>query len=664
MRERLLEDAADLPLLDILRIMETARQCDRREGILLRQSRGWFSVGGMGQEAMAVLAFVLRDDDILFPYYRDRALCLARGLTVEDMALAFVAARDSMSAGHQMPGHFGRWKRNIFSVATPTASQCLPAAGAAWGLKMEGSDRVVLCTIGDAALRQGEYYEALSMAVQEQLPLVMVIEDNGYGISTPTTRHNPYRLNIFQEPPLQRVDGRDVASVYRSAREAVERARTGEGPTVLWYEMDRLCPHTSSDDDRVYRSEEDIQAMHARDPIDRLARQLMDMGTLDEASWTAMRSEIAEEVEQAYLKALTAARPNVQECVAHVYAPLRAIPAVPRSVVEALRQASPTTMVQAILETLRAALAVHPRVILFGEDIEDPKGGVFGLTKGLSTAFPERVFNSPLAEATIVGTAVGLAACGWKPVFELQFIDFIGPAFSQLVNQMATLRWRTAGDQACPAVLLAPAGAYLPGGGPWHSQTGEGFWAHIPGLRVGVPSTPEDAVAMLWTALHVDDPVLYLIPKHLFRKRMEFHDPGPCTLGGARVRLEGTDVTLATWGNGTELALECAALARDEGISVEVLDLRWINPCDWEALTCSVEKTGRLVVLHEDNRTGGFGDTIVAEMTARRERWDLFLAPPQIVAREDVPVPYAPDLEYAVLPDREDVLAALREVMN
>jgi len=644
--------------------METARQCDRREGILLRQSRGWFSVGGMGQEAMAALAYVLRSDDILFPYYRDRALCLGWGLTLEDMALAFFAARDSMSGGRQMPGHYGCWRRNVFSVATPTASQCLPAAGAAWGLKMEGADRVVLCTVGDAALRQGEYYEAVAFAIQEQLPLVLVVEDNFYGISTCTDRYNPYRLGVFDMSRVSRVNGRDVVAVYENGLQAVERARRGEGPTVLWCEMDRLCPHTSSDDDRVYRTEEDIRAMHERDPITTLAASLIGEGVLTEEGWGAIRAEIAEEVERAYQEGMRAARPEVQKASLHVYAVPQGVPPLPPAVQDRLREASPTTMVHAILETLRAALDTDPKVVLFGEDIEDPKGGVFGLTRGLSTAFPNRVYNSPLAEATIVGTAVGLAACGWKPVFELQFIDFLGPAFNQLVNQMATLRWRTAGDQQCPAVLLAPAGAYLPGGGPWHSQTGEGIWAHIPGLRVCMPSTPSDAATMLWTAMHLGDPVLYLIPKHLFRKRMPIGDFDACVAGKAAIRRDGTDVTLVTWGNGTELAEQCAEQAASDGISVEILDLRWINPCDWEGIAASLEKTGRLVVVHEDSKSGGFGDTIVAELTTRQEWWDLFLAPPEIVAREDVPVPYAPALEYGVLPDAAKVLAAIRRVVS
>lgn len=654
----------DLPKLKLLRIMQQARESDRREGILLRQSRGWFSVGGMGLEAMAAMAWALREDDLVFPYYRDKAFCLALGLTLDDMALAFYAARDSMSGGRQMPGHYGAWSKRIFSVATPTASQCLPAAGAAWALRLEGADQAVLCCVGEAAIRQGEYYEAVAYAIQERLPLVFVIEDNGFGISTPTDRHNPYRLGVFDMSRVRRIDGRKVAEVYRAAKDALDRARSGDGPFVLWCEMDRLCSHTSSDDQRVYRSEEDLAAMQERDPIKQLSDELIAEGALTADGWAAMCEEVRREVEEAYERGFAAPKPEVAAATEHVYARDASIPAFPDELAERMRSASPLTMVQAIQWTLETALSVDARAILFGEDIEDPKGGVFGLTRGLSTRFAGRVVNSPLAEATIVGVAVGLAVRGWKPLFEIQFIDFIGPAFNQLANQAATLRWRTNGDQACPMVLLAPAGAYLPGGGIWHSQTNEGLWCHMPGLRVCMPATPADAATMLWTAMHMGDPVLYLIPKHLFRQRMPVEDLPPCVPGKLRLVRAGNDVTLATWGNGTELALHCAEKARAEGVSVEVVDLRWLNPCDWDGLTESVARTGRLVVLHEDSKTGGFGDTIVAEMMTRSERWDLFLASPRIVAREDVPVPFAPVLEYGVLPDENRVMDAIRDVMR
>jgi 2-oxoisovalerate dehydrogenase E1 component len=371
-----------------------------------------------------------------------------------------------------------------------------------------------------------------------------------------------------------------------------------------------------------------------------------------------MQNDIVQQVEKEYLRAEAATEVDPATVMDWLYAPSMSVEPPP------VTPDHTETMVSAVNDTLRAALEGDERVIMLGEDIADPKGGVFGLTKGLSTDFPERVFNAPLAEATIVGTAVGLSAYGFRPVFELQFIDFMTTGINQLMTQVASLRWRSVGEWKCPMVLIAPCGAYLPGGSLWHSQSNEGIWSNIHGLHVVIPSTPEDAAGLLWTAIKSDDPVLFLLPKHIFRKRVKVEGEFPAVpFGKLDVRREGTDVTLATWGNGTELADEAAERAEAEGISVEILDLRSIAPCDWEGIEASVRKTGRLVVLHEDARTGGFGQSVVAEMTSRLERWDLFLAAPQLVARMDTHVPYCPTLEYTVLPNIEQVLDAIRTVM-
>lgn len=647
-----------LPLLQLLRIMQVSREGDRREGILLRQSRGWFHVAGMGHEAIAALAFLLKPEDYLFPYYRDRALCLARGLTNYDLALAYFGKAASSSGGRQMPGHYSSAPLRIFSVATPTGSQCLPAAGAAWAQKLARNGSIVLCTVGDAATRQGEYFEALAFAVQEALPLVIVVEDNCYGISTPTLRHNPHRLGLISDEFVVRVNGRDAHEVFTKGAEAVARARSGAGPSILWCEVDRLAPHTSSDDHRVYRSAQELQEMASRDPIAALRDRLIASGELRKEDWEAFCSQTAREVEADYMRAEAAPDPEGDEAAAWLSLPLPSPEPPP------LPPPADTTMVAAINQTLEAALSSDPSIIVMGEDVEDPKGGVFGLTKGLSTRFPGRVVNAPLAEATIVGTAVGLAAAGYRPVFEIQFIDFISPGFNQLVTQVATACWRSKGEWQCPVTLIAPSGAYLPGGGPWHSQTNEGLWCHIPGLQVVVPSTPQDAAGLLWSAMHGSNPTLFLVPKHIFRKRVPVTDWEPVALGRCAVRREGTDVTLVAWGNGMELALDAAEQAQREGISVEVVDLRTLAPCDWEGLEASLSKTGRLVVIDEDARTGCFGQSIIAELTAYPGRWASFFSAPQLVARRHVHVPFRPSLEYAVLPDLNQVLHALRMVME
>lgn len=648
-----------LPARALLHVMALAREGDRREGILLRQGKGWFQVSGSGHEALAALVYALRPDDYLFPYYRDRAMALARGVTNYELALAYFAKQDSSSGGRQMPGHYSDRKRNIFSVATPTASQCLPACGAAWAFQLEKSDRIVLVSVGDAATRQGEFYEALAFALQEKLPIAFIIEDNRYGISTPTTKFFPYRLGALSENHLVKVDARDPFLLFEVAKSQFQRLRAGEGPVVLWCELDRLCSHTSSDDQRVYRPLQELEEEARRDPLILLANRLIQEGLLSEEEWQAEREAIALQVDEDYQMAQLAADPSPNTSLTHLFGPPSAPLPPPVSFT------GETTMVAAVNQTLQKALEEHPKVILFGEDIEDPKGGVFGLTKGLSRLFPGRVVNAPLAEATIVGTAVGLAAAGWRPVFELQFIDFICPSLNQLMTQVSSLRWRTCGDWSCPITLIAPYGAYLPGGGLWHSESNEGMWAHIHGLHIAIPSTPEDAAALLWTAIHGNDPTLFLLPKHIFRKRSPVSTPvPPLPFGRAAIRRVGQDVTLVTWGNCIEIAEQAAEQMEREGVSVEILDLRTLVPCDYDAIAASVQKTGRLVVVHEDARTTGFGQAILAEMVSKPERFNLFLSPPQLVAREDVPIPFNPILEYGVLPDMDKVIEAIRVTLN
>jgi 2-oxoisovalerate dehydrogenase E1 component len=645
--------------VEILQLMLLVREGDRRESSLMRQGKGCIHIPGMGHEPLAVLSYHLRREDYLFTYYRDRSLMIARGMTPQQFANDYFASAKSSTGGRGMPVHSSSKSLNIFPPATPTGSQCLPAVGAAWGIKMANQDGVVICTIGDASVRQGEFYEAACFAVQEQLPIVFVIEDNAYGISTPTFNQMPFRLGIFSEQLFVKVNGRDPLELFVKGAEAIGHARLGLGPAILWCEFDRLMSHTNSDDHRVYRTQQELEAITKHDPIVTLANQLMDSGTLALENWQVMQDETARLIDDIYLAAEKEAPPDPATILEHLYgSPVKHLP-WPASLAE-----QSSTMVGAVNHILRIGLEKYPRMIMFGEDIEDPKGGVFGFTKGLSRQFPGRIFNSPLAEATIVGTAVGLAATGYKPVFELQFIDFLTPGFNQLVQQVTTLRWRSNGDWACPMVLYAPYGAYLPGGSTWHSQSNEGWWAHSPGIRVAIPSTPADAVGLFWAALQDEDPSLILLPKHIFRMRMrvEHHDVVP--FGKAAIRREGRDVTVVSWGNCLELANKAAVLLATEGISLEIIDLRTLVPCDWQTIETSLAKTGRLVVINEDNRTCSFGQAIITEMTATPQRFNCFLSPPQLVARADVHIPYHPVLEYAVLPNVERVIQAIRVVMD
>ncbi len=644
----------------LLYIMALSREGDRREGLLHRQNKGWFQVSAMGHEALAAIAFAMRPSDLLFPYYRDRPLALARGVTNYELALAYLAKRDSSSGGRQMPGHYSDRERSIFSVATPTASQCLPAAGAAWGIKLDHKDDVVICTVGDASTRQGEFYEAVAFAVQENLPVIFVIEDNRYGISTPTKHMLPYRLGVLGDHIVNHIDGRDPYAVYSAAINAIARGRSGEGPSVLWCEIDRLASHTSSDDQRIYRTADELREDLQRDPIDGLARRLMREGQLDPAEWEAELAEIVEKVDSDYRKAAVAPEPDPRQVTLHI----RSHGYQPPPTTPDLLPEECGTIVSAVNNLLHRHLEQNDHTVLFGEDIQDPKGGVFGLTRGLSDRFPDRVFNAPLSEATIVGSAVGLAATGWLPIIEVQFIDFICPAFNQLVTHISSLRWRTCGDWSCPLIMIAPYGAYLPGGSLWHSESNEGFWAHIHGLNIAIPSTPEDAAGLLQSAIDSNDPTLLLLPKHVFRKRIPTTSLRSVPFGKAATRRSGKDVTLVSWGNCLELCDEAARIATQNSIELEIIDLRTIAPCDYEAISSSVEKTGRLVVVHEDARTAGFGQTIIAEMTSHPERFNLFLSAPILVAREDTPVPYNPILEAAVLPSVQQILTAIKTVME
>jgi 2-oxoisovalerate dehydrogenase E1 component len=653
-------ERASFPKLDLLRTMMLSREGDRREGILMRQGKGWFQVPGMGHEALAAIAYHLRPDDYIFPTYRDRALMLARGMTTREIALDFMARAGSSSDGRNMPAHYSSRALNVFSVATPTGAQCLPAVGAAWGVKLAGDDRVVVCSIGDAATRQGEFYEAVCYATQERLPIVFVVEDNQYGISTPTRNMLPMRLQVFDERWVVFVNGRRADEVYEKAGEAIRKARTGGGPTILWCEIDRLSSHTSADDHRVYRPAEEIEAMFERDPIRLLAEQLIAEGALTQEQYEQMQADITREVDAIYQEVERVPLPDPAHVLDHLYGE----PPAHYQPLPLEAESEPTTMVAAFNRTLHAAMETFDNIIMFGEDIEDPKGGVFGFTKGLSTKYPDRVRNSPLAEATIVGTAVGLAAMGYRPVFEIQFIDFITPGFHQLVSQIATLRWRSKGEWKCPLVIYSPYGAYLPAGGMWHSQSNDGWWAHTPGIRVAIPSTPEDIAGLFWAAIQDDDPTLLLIPKHIFRVRMPVQAYRAIPFGKAAIRREGTDVTVVAWGNTLELAFQAAEQFAQQGVSLEIIDPRTLVPFDWETVEQSLAKTGRLVVIHEDNRTCGFGQAIITEMTSVPERFNLLLSPPQLVARYDVHIPFCPELEYAVLPDLARVMRAIQTTLE
>jgi 2-oxoisovalerate dehydrogenase E1 component len=638
--------------LRLLELILQSRHADLREQNLNRQGKGHFHVSGMGHEALAAISIQLQPDDYIVPYYRDRGLVLGRGMTTRELALEYFAKRKTGSGGRMMPSHYSDAERHIWSVPTPTGSQLLPACGIAWGIKLDGKNSVVVATVGDAATRQGDFFEAICFAKEKKLPMLFVAEDNAYGISTPTRKINPLALKALEAKDWQRIDGGNVEQVYEAATAAIEKIRADNGPVFLWVMMERLSSHTSSDDQKLYRTPEELAACQKADPLACWKEKLISEGLLTAEEFGKIDNQVKERVRQEYSEAERAEDPSPNELEANVTGQRPKLD-------EEILPPGKYRIGDTINKTLRLGLERDPGRVIFGEDVEDPKGGVFRLTRKLSTDFPNQVFNSPLAESTILGVACGLAAYGRRPVFELQFIDFVYPGMNQIVTNISTLRWRSFGNWKCPAVIYAPYGAYLPGGSLWHSQANESVFAHYPGLTVVVPSTPEDAAGLLWTAMHSEDPVLFLIPKHMFWAERETAEPVRAVpFGKTRTVCSGDDVTVVAWGNTVEKCVE--ALAKiDDAITVNLLDLRSIVPWDKAGIFKSVRKTRRLVVVQEDTENCSVGQMIISHVAADVDLWNAMVSPPVLVSKGNVVIGYNAIYEYAALPDVERIVAAI-----
>jgi 2-oxoisovalerate dehydrogenase E1 component len=644
--------------LGLLRTLWRSRLGDLREQSLIRQGKGWFHISGMGHEALAAAPLALEPGDYAFPYYRDRAFCVERGLSDADLALTFYAKRDSSSGGRQLTGHFSDRDLNIWSHPSPVGAHLLPACGAAWGMQLDGKQNVVYASLGEASARQGDFFEAVCFAKERQLPIVFVVEDNRIAISTSTQRTNPLALGILDANEWQRVDGGDVDQVAAVTKAAIEHARAGKGPAFVWCDVERFSNHSSADDQRMYRASEEMESMQERDPIMLFQKRLIDEGHLDANEADALQESIKAEIRLAYEEAGKKADPLAVEQEKELYGPTVEATSPPVALDSECR------ILDAVNKTFHAAVDTLPEVVFFGEDIADPKGGVFNLTKGLSTKDPARAVNSPLAESTIMGVAVGLASYGKRPCFEIQFVDFIYPGWNQLVSNMATLRWRSFGQWQCPLVIYAPCGGYLPGGALWHSQSGEANFARIPGIRVLIPSTPNDAAGLFWTAIKGSDPTIILLPKHLMWAEQAAPAPvPPVPLGKARMVREGELLTLVTWGNCVELVEETLD-ALEEPVDVELIDLRSIAPWDRDCLVDSVCKTGRLLIVQEDNISASVGQMILAELCGMRQVLEALKSPPTIVSKGDVHIGFNPIYEYAALPDGARIKAAIQSILG
>jgi 2-oxoisovalerate dehydrogenase E1 component len=686
--------------------MYLSRKLDDREIQLKRQNKIFFQISSAGHEAVtAAMGLLLRPGvDWLYPYYRDRALCLMAGVTPLEMLLQSVGAKDDPSSGgRQMPSHWGHAKYNMVSKSSCTGTQFVHAVGAAEAtlyyeahpkalaqakkapmgdLAKHTPEEIVYVSAGDGATSEGEFWESLNVACAKKLPILYLIEDNGYAISVPVevqTAGGSISKLVQSFPGLHvaECDGTDPIGSYQVCQEAVNYCRGRRGPALIHTHVVRPYSHSLSDDEKLYKSPEEREREAHRDPLSKFALFLVREGLLDQKQIEAIEAQVDHEVRQAADEALAAEPPAVESIYEHVYS--AAIdPSSSAFEAEAHPHGAPKTMVEMVAATLNDEMSRDERITVFGEDVADAsreenlkevkgKGGVFKATAGLQRKYGStRVFNTPLAEASIVGRAIGMATRGLKPVAEIQFFDYIWPAMMQIRDELCTLRWRSNGAFACPMVIRVAIGGYLTGGAIYHSQSGESLFTHTPGMRVVMPSTALEVAGLLRTAIRCDDPVMFLEHKHLYRQpynRAEY--PGPdftIPFGKARVVKEGTDVSIITYGAFVHRAEVAAAQLQREGISAEILDLRSLLPYDWDGICATVSKTHRVIVAYEDMRSWGYG----AELAARiaDELFDELDAPVRRVAATDTFCAYQPKLEDVILPQSDTVVAAVKSILD
>jgi 2-oxoisovalerate dehydrogenase E1 component len=704
-------------LIEAYRLMYTSRRVDDREILLKRQQKIFFQISGAGHEAVGVAAaFALKPAyDWFYPYYRDRALCLGLGATPYEMLLQGVgAADDPASGGRQMPSHWGFKHLNVVTQSSPTGTQILQAVGCAEAgrylshhpqsankvvgdyrqfkdVKFQG-DEVTYVSLGDGTSSEGEFWESLNTASNSKLPVLYCVQDNGYAISVPvevqTAGGSISRLVAgFPNFHIEEIDGTDPVVAYAAFKRSADYCRAGHGPALIHAHVIRPYSHSLSDDERLYRPDLERQRDAARDPITRMQMFLIREGILDEKGINKLEKQVEDDLQAAVDRALEAAFPKPESIYDFVYSPdldpsssaFAADPIAPPAAGADGKKPAPKTMADLINSTLRDEMKRDERIVMFGEDVADcsreeylkqklvkGKGGVFKLTSGLQCDFGnDRVFNSPLAEANIVGRAIGMATRGIKPVVEIQFFDYIWPAMMQIRDELSVMRWRSNNAFSSPLVIRVAIGGYLTGGAIYHSQCGESIFTHIPGLRVVFPSNALDAAGLLRTAIRCDDPVLFLEHKRLYRETFG-RAPYPGTdytipFGKAKIVQSGTDLTVITYGAVVPRALQAAQkLERENHVKVELIDLRCLNPFDWETIAESVSKTNRVLVAYEDSLSWGYGAEIAARIAD--ELFEHLDAPVRRVAAKDTFVAYQPILEDAILPQTGDLFVAMKQL--
>ncbi len=679
---------AEAELVEDLRRAHVSRCLDDREIALQKQSRVFFQISGAGHEGLLLaLARSLRPGyDWFFPYYRDRALVLALGVTPTEILYEAVgSALDPSSGGRQMPCHWGHKDLNVVSQTSATGTQCLPAVGSAEAARYIGrrdlpgcvahGDELTYVSLGEGATSEGEFWESLNTACTEHLPVLYVVADNGFAISVPASEQAPAPVaelvQGFRGLAVHRFDGRDYFEARRRGAEAIARVRASEGPALIHATVTRPYSHSAADTQSKYRSREELADEAEHDPILVLETALVEGGVLSPAEAQALRDEAFQIVADAAKEAMRAPRPDPADIAKHV----KNLPALRERAYDAAEAGEPVAFGEAIKRTLHEVMAKDERIRVFGEDVGDAretvlkdvegKGGVFGTTHGLQREFGRaRCFNTPLAEANIVGRAVGQAIRGLRPAPEVQFFDYIWPAMQQIKTEAATARWRSNGAFSVPMVLRVPIGGYLVGGAIWHSQCGESIFAHVPGLTIGFPSRARDAAGMLRAAFSADDPIMFLEHKHLLRQPYTV-DPFPpedyvVPFGKGYVDHAGGALTVVSYGATVERTRKAVASLGYED-EVELIDLRWIIPWDHDLVAASVAKTGRCLVVHEDVITCGFGAEVAAWVA--EHCFESLDAPVRRVAAIDTHVAYEPTLEAAVLPQVDDIAAAIKDLL-
>jgi 2-oxoisovalerate dehydrogenase E1 component len=650
-------------LIEVYKLMQLSRYLDDKQLILLKQGKGYFHIGASGHEACTIAAAhsLKSGYDYAYPYYRDQAFCLGFGMTSKEILLSFLAkVDDPNSSGRQMPQHYGHKKLNIVSQSSSTGTQYLQAVGAAFAIQKDNSNSVVYVSSGDGTTSQGDFHEALNWASREKAPVIFHIENNGYAISVPlseqTSGESIYSITSgYENLDRYSIDGTNYFESILAFNKAIDRARKGKGPTVIESKVVRLLPHSSSDDHRKYRTEEEIDKDKLKDPILIFKEFCIKEKIIKEEEFNKIYEKIKNQVDSDAEWAELQENPNPIHSMDNIYSEKKNLFKASKEVGDKI------VLVDAINHALDEELTYNKKILLYGQDIAGGKGGVFTATRGLTDKFgKDRVFNSPLAESSIIGTAIGLSTLGYKPVIEIQFGDYIWTSMMQIRNEVATMRYRSNGDWACPIVMRVPVGGYIHGS-LCHSQSIEGYFTHLPGVKIAFPSNASDAKGLLKSACRMDDPVLFLEHKGLYRQGFaSSEEPDSEYLlefGKANIVQSGEDVTIVTWGALVQKSIEAS---KKTNSSVEVIDLRTLNPLDFNTILQSIKKTNRLIVAHEDNLTNGFGAEIVSKISD--VGFEFLDAPVKRVASKDSPIPYSQVLEDEILVQTDWIIDSINEL--